>query len=96
MSKPTIAVALSFVLCTLACGSKPPAAAVPSGAADKEAVADLSPAPPSSDEAAGAAKAAKPTPPSCDGLDEKKCKITAGCAWSDQKTCLADKGALGD
>ncbi len=31
---------------------------------------------------------------SCDGLSETRCKITAGCAWSNESTCVVDT-ALG-
>ncbi len=30
------------------------------------------------------------TEPACDGLDEGRCKITAGCAWSNESTCIVD------
>jgi len=26
----------------------------------------------------------------CTGLDETKCKITAGCAWSNESTCVVN------
>ena len=28
--------------------------------------------------------------PACDGLDETQCKISAGCAWSNESTCVVD------
>jgi hypothetical protein len=28
--------------------------------------------------------------PACDGRDETTCKITAGCAWSNESTCVVD------
>jgi hypothetical protein len=72
---------LAMILLALAvsCGGKKP----PADATDTGDAADAA------DTAAGDTPAA--AEPSCDGLDETKCKITAGCAWSDQSTCVVDK-----